>query len=216
MRSYEGFVQAGLITVGSGPDQTSLLHWYKFNTGITEAGSGVSQWADQVGTAHLAQGTDANRPTKVGGAIRFNGIDEYLSVSISITGPSTLYILLNQKASANGNRIWSSGAANPELRQTTNSGEVTLVNGEAGVTQALDTYNVVVCLSNGASSLQQLDLGADVNQPFGTAGDMNVFSLGAHHSVANFSNIEVKEVLIYNAAHNAAKRDEIVAYLQTL
>ena len=33
---------------------SKLIHWYKFNSGITTNGTGVTQWADAVGTNHLA------------------------------------------------------------------------------------------------------------------------------------------------------------------
>jgi len=51
-----------------------ILHWYRFKTGITTNGTGVTQWADQIGTNHLAPTAtnDANeQPEESGGALRF-------------------------------------------------------------------------------------------------------------------------------------------------
>jgi len=51
-----------------------VMHWYRFNKGITTNGTGVIRWEDNIGTNHLvpAATNDANeQPELVDGALRF-------------------------------------------------------------------------------------------------------------------------------------------------
>lgn len=70
----------------AGPDTLTLTYWNDFillhiaNTGITETGSGVSEWQDRSGNGnHSTQTVDTNRPTVDGsGNVVFDGVDNFL------------------------------------------------------------------------------------------------------------------------------------------
>tara|TARA_R110002020_G_scaffold280240_1_gene496004 strand:+ start:142 stop:816 length:675 start_codon:yes stop_codon:yes gene_type:complete len=54
-------------------DVSSLVHWYKYDTGITQDGDGdITAWADQKGSNNLtASGATSTSPEYDGGAIKF-------------------------------------------------------------------------------------------------------------------------------------------------
>ena len=62
---------------------SSLLHWYKFDTGITRDGEDdVTAWNDRKGSNNLtADGTGAASPTYDNGAILFNATGDILTFS---------------------------------------------------------------------------------------------------------------------------------------
>lgn len=41
----------------------NVAHWYRADIGVTQSAGLVSQWNDQIGTAHLVQTTGANQPS---------------------------------------------------------------------------------------------------------------------------------------------------------
>tara|TARA_R100001463_G_scaffold18883_1_gene46868 strand:+ start:394 stop:1110 length:717 start_codon:yes stop_codon:yes gene_type:complete len=81
-----GFYGVGGKTYNGGDwlpsDESSLLAWYKFNTGITDNKPGVSQWSDSSGNGHhMLQATAGNRPTVSNGIITFDGSDDFLALA---------------------------------------------------------------------------------------------------------------------------------------
>lgn len=102
----------------AGPDTLTLTYWNDFivlhiqNTGITEAGSGVSEWQDRSGNGnHATQTTDTNRPTVDGsGNVVFDGIDNYLNSTdyFSASGADssfTIFTVIEPSAYTNSMRI---------------------------------------------------------------------------------------------------------------
>lgn len=201
---------------------SNLEAWFQFNNGITVTGSGVSQWDDQSGNGrHLKQGTDTNRPALQGdGTILFDGVDNFLKCdAFTLNQPETIYILGRQVTWTNGDCICE-GNSNTTGRIVQNSATPQL-NISAGNSVAsntdwtVNTYMAVVAVFNGASSSLRVNNNAEVTGNAG-AGNMGGFSLGANANPGGFSNIQVKEVIIYSAAHDAATRDAVIAYLLTL
>jgi hypothetical protein len=202
-------------------DLTNLAAWYQFNTGITEAGQGVSQWDDQSGNGrHLKQGTDGSRPVKQSdGSILFNGSDEHLQTdAFTFDQPATVYWLGKQVTWTDTDRLWDGISATFALFQNTASPQLR-VNAGAGLGNisgpAIDTYGVVSVVLNGASSVLQLNNSSTVS---GNAGTNNAggFTLGSGvvtGTPALFSNSQVKEVLLYSEAHNAETRTKVISYL---
>jgi len=48
---------------------SSLIHWYKYDTGISQSGGDVTAWADQEGSNNL--GSSSNHPEYDSGAVKF-------------------------------------------------------------------------------------------------------------------------------------------------
>lgn len=190
--------------------------WFRFNAGITEAGAGVSAWADASGNSrNLLQGTDGNRPTKqADGSILFNGTDEFMSTAgFTSEQPLTDAYLLKQVTWTAGDYI-SDGATvdKKTLYQNTTTPNLRGYSGSFGTPvagPAIGVYGVVIDVRNGASSGLATNTGAMTLEDFG-ANDPNGLVLGASGGGALFSNIEVREVIRFHKALSEAERWFIV------
>jgi len=204
-------------------DLANLAAWYRFNIGITIVLAGVDTWADQSGNGRdLLQATDTNRPAESAGVITFDGVDNYLKTnSFTLEQPETVYLLGKQitHPSSGLPRIWDGG--------TLTSGAMVQIGSSPSITAgapntlptisdwAIDTFAVVVVVYDGVSSLIQVNEETPSTGNTGTR-DMNGFTLGAHANAGAFSNIAVKEAILYSEAHDAATRIQVIDYLNSL
>ena len=211
------------MSFGSGAfspsDLTGLKLWTKFNSGITVTGAGVSQWDDVSGEGnHLKQGTDTNRPSKEGdGSILFDGVDNFLKAdAFTLVQPETIYILGKQVTWSSGARIFDGDSVlSGLLYQTSGPPNVVLYAGTGLASNSdliIDTYSTIAAIINGASSSLKIN---NETETTGDAGinDMGGFTLGAAGGLTLFSNIQIKECLIYSTPHDAATRAKVIAYL---
>ncbi len=215
--------QMGVPSGGFLPSSLPNLElWTRFNQGITVTGSGVSQWDDQSGNGnHLLQGTDANRPSEeVDGSILFNGTAHFLkAAAFTLVQPETIYILGKQVTWTADDR-WIDGNANNTgvLQQAAPSPEIRIFAGAflGNISLTLDTDGIITSVFNSTSSVIQLNNDSPVTGDAGAA-NMGGFILGARgDGTTNFSNIQVKEALIYSEAHDAATRAQVIGYLQSI
>ena len=203
------------------PNMSNAVAWYRQGQGVTVTGAGVSQWDSQIGATHLLQGTDTNRPSKeADGSILFDGVDNYLkAVAFTLNQPTTVYLLGKQVTWTDGDTVWDGNALNlmrlydqtatPNIRMFAGSGPT------SNIDFILDTYAVVSAVYNGASSTLQVNNETPTTGNSGT-NDAGGFTLGAYDNsgtVGGFSNIQVKEVIIYNVAHDANQRFQDIRYL---
>ena len=73
---------------------SSLIHWYKYDTGITkDSEDDVTAWNDQKGSNNLtADGVSANSPLYSSGAIHFNSTADLLSFGSTLNlGTFSIY-----------------------------------------------------------------------------------------------------------------------------
>jgi len=203
-------------------DAAGMKAWYRKGTGITVTGAGVSKWADQSGNGNdLLQATDTNRPSQeADGSILFDGVDNKLKcASFTLVQPETVYLLIKQVTWTANAYIFDGNTdtamavflavVTPEVRAY--GGITSAVNGDL----AIGSYGVLSVVFNGASSVLQVDNNTPVTGNAST-NDMGGFTLGAAGDASNFGNIQVKEVAIYNTAHDAATRAKVIAYLSNL
>ncbi len=205
------------------PSQLANLElWTRYNQGITETGSGVSQWDDQSGNGnHLKQATGTNQPTmQADGSILFDGVDNYLVAdAFTLVQPETIYLLFKQVTWTGNDYIFDGNSAEGGVLRQQPAGaspQLAIYAGTALATNSdltLDTYGVAAVVFNGASSVLQVDNGTPLEGAAGAA-NMGGFTLGRRATAANFSNIQVKEALIYSVAHDAATRAQVITYLQ--
>jgi hypothetical protein len=80
---------------------------------------------------------------------------------------------------------------------------------------ALGVYAILTGVFNGASSLFQINSNTAVTGNFG-AGNPGGITIGADGGSGNNSNIQVKEVLVYNVAHDTTQNAAVRTYLATL
>lgn len=198
----------------------NVAAWFRFGIGITAAANAVSQWADQSGNGrHLKQSTGAAQPTlQSGGSILFDGTSDFLKCDpFTLNQPETLYLLWRQVTWTSPNYLIDGNATNSAASaQVIASPQINLNAGsDAGNNSnfAVNVYAVVAYVVNGAASMVQVNSTAPTTGDAGT-GNMGGFTLGARGAgTSGFSNIEVKEVILYSAAHSAATRARVIAYL---
>lgn len=191
--------------------------WYRYNTGITVTGAGVSSWADQSGNSRpLLQGTDTNRPAlQADGSILFDGSDNQLEATFTHNQPVTWFVLLKQITSTSGDVVFDGsaalascfqGAVSPALGA--NAGSASSGNSNL----ALDTYGVVYVVFNGASSALGINKTTALTGNYG-ANNPGGFSVGANRGLAGASNIQVKEIILFDTALVSATIARVVRYL---
>lgn len=196
--------------------------WFRFNTGITVTGAGVSSWADQSGNGRdLLQGTDTNRPAlEVDGSILFDGVDNFMKCdAFTLDQPETIYMLFQQVTWV-GDRVYLDGdtalsaylhtfvGASPDI--AVNAGGVGGDVLTSGMT--VGQYGVLSAVANGAGSTIQVN---NKIRDTGDAGAQNAggCTLGSAADGTINGNIQVKEVALYPAAQYGAVNYRLRRYL---
>lgn len=195
--------------------------WCRQGVGIT-TDTGVSQWDDQSGNGnHLKQATGTNQPTVQGdGSILFDGVDNFLKAdAFTLVQPETVYILFKQITWTSSDRIYDGNTVNSGILYQTGTTPSLVMFAGTNLTEvdlAVDTYGIVSAVFNSTSSVLQLNNDSPVTGDAGTA-NMGGFVLGTKSDASvGFSHIQVKEVLIYSAAHDAATRAKVISFLQNI
>lgn len=210
-------VQPAPIAMGA---IVSPAAWFRYGVGITVA-TGVSQWNDQSGNArHLTQGTAGSQPAlQADSSILFDGVDDQLSNNaFTLAQPFTIYLLANIVAYTGSTQIFNSASVGNTLLNMQNSGAVVTLRMNAtsnfDLTSAAvaGTYFVSASVFNGASSVSQTSSGNAVTGDAGT-NTLNGFSLASSFTPSLWSNIQVKEVIIFPVAHGVDTRARILRYL---
>jgi len=176
-------------------------------TSFAESANGATVTLN--GSAQLIGATSAN-------TLLFNGVDSFLKTApFTLNQPTTVYFLGRQVTWTSSMIIYDGDAVNSGvLQQTASSPQIRAFagSGSATISPNLGAYAVVSTVFNGAASVLQLNLDSPVTGNFGSA-NMGGFTLGRNGLSGAFSNIQCKEVLIYNSAHDANQRAAVIAYL---
>lgn len=200
----------------------NLAAWFQFNTGITDAGGGLaSQWADQSGNGrHLKQATSTNQPTiNVDGSILFDGLDNFMKCdAFTLNQPWTAYLLIKPITWTSNRYFFDGNTANRiVLRQISGTPLISITDHTTSTSTTalpLGAYAVVsTVLANGGTSSVQVNNNTEQTATLLTTAQAG-FTLGSHGGgTGSFSNIEVKEVVIYSEAHDAATKAKVKQYL---
>lgn len=192
--------------------------WFQWNRGVA-----VSQWDDQSGNGrHLKQATATNQPAvQADGSLLFDGVDNFMKCdAFTLNQPATVYALIKQVTWTLNDAIWDGNTdATMYLYQSDLTPRVRAFAGTATAVNTnlpVDTYAAVCAVYNGASSLTQVNSTAPAT---GNAGASNAggFHLGTKGGAASgFSNIQVREVIIFAQAHDAGQREAVINYLRRL
>lgn len=213
-----GRCRARSVAAGVSAPTTNLVHHYKLNTGLTQAGGFASQWADQVGTGHLVQATGSKQPAVGGsGTLTFDGSSDSMTAAFTLNQPFTRYIRFRFVATMSDVYVMDGGTDESTVlyEQTATSLKAYAGALSSGETVASGTWYTVREVYNGASSVFQLDANAEITGNFGSnnAGGLTLGAVAGGHR--NFSNIEVAEVLIYSVADDSTNATAVRAYMPT-
>jgi hypothetical protein len=216
-----------------------LIFWLKADVGVIESGGKVSQWQDQSGmNAHVSQ-TDPNKqPTVHTNAlngqpvIRFDGIDDYLSVDIPDlnSGFSLFIVSVVNDNSVDGAGLFSSASlANPNTFQIdvdattncstnyrlqyhnsdnqTNSVCSSTYANTPTITFANYFYNLnkVKISANGLLRSQLQDRAFD--------NTLTDYVIGTDRRQENFLSGDIAEIILYSDNDLGTRRDIITTYL---
>lgn len=199
----------------------NTVAWFDANESyvIKDGSDFVSQMTDRSGNDnHLLQATPTNRPLWSADGVLFNGTDNFMKTApFTLVRPEFIYFVFKQVAWTNGDYMFDGNIANTGvLAQAPSSPDLRLYAGVAldGATFTLNTFGIARILFNGAPSKIQINESAEVNGDTGT-GNMGGFTLGSSGAgLAQYSNIEVKEVIIRNIADTTPNQQLIYDYLK--
>lgn len=198
---------------------TGLVHHWLPDTGVTESGGLVSQWADQVGSRDFAEAT--NKPTLVASqidgysSIRFDGTNDRLNdTSGNFTQPLHVFIVMNQISFTSGDVIFgeSGNVNNPDLKQ---EGASPNLSGPGSTPDNADctvgTWHLVDWYCDGASSEITVDGGTAATG--GTVSSAFTGGLAlANRGGTAFGNVEFAEIAIYSSQQTGSTLTEIEDY----
>jgi hypothetical protein len=222
---------SGLVTGGAPSEWTpasisSLIHWYKNDTGITIDGEDdVIVWADQKGSNNLtADGTSANSPTYSSGSVLFNSNNDILTLGTPLDlGTFSLYIRMEASAldgdflfEETGNEFIKIHDAN-NIRMKIAGGSRHDVS--SGVSLSVDTkFNIGVEREDtGSTTDDQIFVFLDnVSKTVGGSGGgtqaiTDLFEITTIGKPA--SDVKIHEIIICDDAIGSSDRTELQAYL---
>lgn len=206
----------------SGPPSANRVAWFRRGIGITSAANAVSAWADQSGLAHhLLQATGANQPTLQGdGTIITDGVSDFMQAIFTLNQPVTTYVRAKIIALPAANTYLCDGSVNGGATVLTDTSGTGAANAYAGVNLPvpgglpIGSWFTFTFVANGASSVTQ----AAGAEGAGNAGTFNPggLTIGSSNAGTFPINAQYAEIIQYAAAHDAATRAQVRAYLSTL
>lgn len=204
---------------------TSLKAWYKSDTGVSLNGAKVTQWNDQSGNSnHLTQATEDKQPgfsaSQLNGypAIVFDGVDDVLdTAAFTLNQPETVFIIFKQTTWTDNDTIFDGlGGNSGRLFQRTTTPNIGTYAGDFGPPSAdlaVNTFGLITCILNGASSVLQVNNNAESTTGSVGSSNMGGFTLGDFGDGGAAANISVVEVIVMEAAASADERTSVKNYV---
>ena len=213
------------VTHPSIMDDGNTVKWFDYLVNVTKDGSDlVSSWDNAeslsgIIAGALLQATETNKPTLNANGILFDGVDNFMRCSaFTFEQPEFIYMVVNPKSWQNNDRFFDGDSSGTGIVYQT--GTTPGVKANAGASSAensnlaVGAYGIVRVLFNGASSALQVNETTKLAGNYGS-NDMGGFTLGTNGAAsAQFSNIEVKEIILRKSADSDANSNIIYNYLK--
>lgn len=182
-------------------DEGSAVAWYKKDTGITESGGAVSNWADQISDHDMAQSVTANKPTYASNTITFDGDDLLVTTSqIELTGDFTVGLKLNDTTYAN--TILGDNDAVNQLIKYTNSTTLRFKTTAGTADLSLDGGNTFgddyIVLTRDSNNLKLWFNGVEQAATGARGGSSLIDSIGSRTTSDYFVG-DITEVIIFSS-----------------
>ncbi len=199
----------------------NTVAWYTLYTQTKDAKNKVTSWTDSTGNGnHLLQADTSKSPTASATGLLFDGVDDLMNATaFTLVQPEFIYVVFRNvtwfnfdnifdgNLAATGRLLQGSGSS-PDIRADV--ANVSPVNANL----APNTFGIVRVLFNGVNSILQVNETAADIWDCG-AGNMGGFRIAASITPGQWSNIEIKEIIIRKAADGDADQMLIVNYLNT-
>jgi hypothetical protein len=187
-----------------------------------DASNLVSQWNDFSSQGNnISQATSSKQPLFVANVqngkpvIRFDGSNDMLQrttyVNGALTQPNTVFYV--GKIGGNEDFTFASGTLGSENSVLTTGSNLTMYAGSIyGADSAVTTLQQYTFLYNTTSSTMRVN-GTQTDTGSVGTHTMQGFTVGANYTDAQWSAIDVCEILVYNGTLSDTNRDKIESYL---
>ena len=185
--------------------EASLVAWYQYQTGITLAGSNVSEWADYTGVYDMRQLTAINQPAYSSGTLTFDSANtEFLQSppQITLAGDFTIGFRVEPIGTFLGTVLGDNTTANEFMKFNGAASFRVNIDGTAQnfvITSAGDNYYVLT-RSGTTVTLHQNGTATSPTRTF--SGTADIDTIGDSNSSASF-NGTMKEIQIYSSTSAA-------------
>lgn len=211
---------------GGGFDPRSIANlaaWYNASdTASLTMETGVRQWSDISGNGrHLDQTTLNNQPAVANSAINsrpaidFDGSNDSLSATFTLSQPVRIFCVGNFRATGTQTQLFDGNATNSMRLYVSGVNQLALFAGAtlSATVASITGWFVYECVFNGASSSLIIDgtTLASGNAGSNVAGGLRLAVLGTGNS--NFTNCQIAEVVLYSRAITAGEASSVRSYL---
>ncbi len=207
------------------PPTTNLLEAWLSDTGVTEAGTGVSSWVGSHASLNMAQATDSKRPTytlaSLGGqpTLDFNGTSDVLRLASGLASAGTAhttYVVANFTSFAAANYVYFDSSAGRTADRTHAANTI-------GIFDGINTYSIGA-VSTGVQVISWLWNGTTISGYSGSSlvgsnSGLTARAIGGACSIGGnnletggYAPVKVAAVLVYDAAHDATARGNVLAF----
>jgi len=199
-----------------------VAHWYRSDLGVTQSGGFVSQWSDQIGTAHLVQGTGANQPAYNATDAAYNNqptlqstaVNMFLASGAAASTQAFTIWLVGEFSTASGTMVGLvvGASARPAIYRA--GGNVTIdANTVLGSGVSSAAKHATLGVYNGGSSFVGVDnwLTGGVS---GAAGAANGIAIAVFaYTNGTFGTVgKCAEMIIQSGTPTAAEKTAMAAY----
>ena len=188
-------------------DESSLVAWYQYQTGITLNGSNVSEWADYTGNYNMVQATAAKQPAYSSGTLTFDSADtQFLQTTgqISLAGDFTIGFRVYTTAFT-GTVLGDNTAVNEFMRFNGATTFRVSINGNTAqnfnITSAANDYYVLE-RSGTIIRLYQNGAAAD-SHVFSPLETVDIDAIGIRRTNTSPFDGKMKEIQIYSSTSTA-------------
>ena len=200
----------------------NTVKWFDYLLNITKSGGNLtSVWDNKTGIpgiipGALLQADGAKQPLWSADGILFDGIDNFIkTAAFTYVQPERIYIVFKQVTLIN-QRYFIDGENNfSGIIYNANGTDINILAGSpiGSYPNTSTDFMVVRALFSGASSALQINDGAILTGDAG-GGDMGGLALGSRaDGISNWSNIQVKEIILRKIADTTENEQDIYDYL---
>ena len=207
---------------------SSLIHWYRYDTGITKDGSNIiSEWADQKGSNNLeATGAEGVSPLYASGAVHFDAAGDILTFDPALSLGTFSFYCRVESSDMTSDSLYETGSTNFFQIKTSSEIRVKIGGGvrhdiSSGLSFSNDTkYNIGWEREDtGSTTNDQMFVSVDgVNKPFDSGS--GTLAITTALTVTTFGKPAVEnkfyEIVICNDSLSASDRVKLNTYLNKI